>query len=141
MKDTPWLNSSARVRFGGLLLGILIVVWLSIEESSTLGVVLLAGLVCTRIALWLLQRTRMDGKHLIFWPIIIGSGAGLLLAPLAVLLMALKSGLHGHGAPDFNPGQLQAVFSRMPFYILAGFLIGTGGGLLRYAFRFPSNEE
>jgi hypothetical protein len=141
MKHSIWVNSSARVRISGLLLGILIMVWLSIEESSTLGVVILSGMACSWTAGWLLQKTSTDGNQLIFWPIIIIGGAGLLLAPLAILLMALKSGLHGHGTPDFSPGQLQAVFSRMPFYTMAGILIGTGFGLLRYATRFSSKEE
>ena len=118
------------MKLSGLLLGIVVLVWLPIEESSQVGVLVIAGLVCTWGAIWLLPRIGSSGKHTLLGHIVIGGGAGLLLVPLAILLMAIKTGIHGHGTPDYTVDQMQDVLSRMPFFVLGGVLLGAGSGLL-----------
>jgi hypothetical protein len=59
---------------------------------------------------------------------------------LAILLMAIKTGIHGHGTPDYTLDQMQDVFSRMPFFVLGGVLLGAGSGLLRTAKDNESQE-
>jgi hypothetical protein len=128
------MNSPGRptwLRFSAFLLGAVILVWLTIEETREFGVLVISGLICTWGAAYFLYRTKLGRRQMVLWHVAVGGMAGLLLAPLAILLMALKSGIHGHGTPDFTPGQLQAILSRARIYILAGILIGAGSGLLR----------
>jgi len=104
------------------------------------GVLVIAGLVCTWGAIWLLLRIGSSGKHTLLRHIVIGGGVGLLLVPLAILLMAIKTGIHGHGTPDYTVHQMQDVLSRIPFFVLGGVLLGTGSGLLRTAKDNESQE-
>ena len=133
-KKRTWL------RFAGLLLAIGIMVWLPIEESSELGVLVVSGLICIWGGIWLLTKTGVDDKHLILRHILVGFGAGLLVAPVAILLMAIKSGIHGHGSPDFTVSQMQNVLSRVPYFALGGVLVGTGSGMLQIMQRKQSQE-
>ena len=126
-RSRSWLRSC------GLLLGIVVLVWLLVEESSNLGVLVIAGLVCAWGGIWLLLKIHTAAISKVWIHLIIGGGAGLLLSPVAILLMALKTGIHGHSTPDFTLYQMQLVLSRTPFFILAGILLGAGVGLLRYA--------
>jgi hypothetical protein len=67
--------------------------------------------------------------------IMVGAAAGIAVTPLALLLMAFKSGLHGHGSPDFTIGQMQAVVLRTPVWVIAGSLLGWGVAIARLALQ------
>ncbi|MCJ7534654.1 MAG: hypothetical protein MUO57_03880 [Anaerolineales bacterium] len=134
-KKKTWL------RFTGLVLGMGILVWLPVEETSELGALVISGLICTWGGVWLLLKPAPDDKHLIMRYVLVGGGAGLLLAPLAMLLLAFKSGIHGHGTPDYTVSQLRDVLCRIPYFVLGGSLVGLGSGLWRFAKRDPSQEE
>ncbi len=122
-------------------MGIGILVWLPVEERSELGVLVISGSICTWSAVWLLIMPILNEKQLIMRHILVGTGAGLLLAPLSILLMALKSGIHGHGMPDFTVSQMQDILSRIPYFVLTGFLVGVGSGLWRLAMlELPQKE-
>lgn len=116
-----------------MLLGIMVLAWLPVEESSVLGALVVAGLICTWAGTWLLLKTDSYRKHGILRYILIGGGSGFLVALLAILLMAIKTSIHGHGVPDFTVEQMQSVLSRMPYFIVGGVLVGAGSGLLRAA--------
>ena len=134
MNDQAASNRSRTwLRISGLFLGIVVLVWLPFEESSELGVLVIAGLICTWFGIWLLSKTGPHVKHMLWRNVIVWGGMGLLLAPLAIFLMAIKTGIHGHGTPDFTADQMQAFVSRIPFFVLGGILLGTGLGLLRFA--------
>jgi hypothetical protein len=128
-------------RISGLILGIGILIWLPVEEQSELGVLIISGVICTWSAIWILFKPVHKNKQLILRHGVVGVGAGLLLAPLAVLLMALKIGIHGHGTPDFTVGQMQLVLSRVPYFVLSGFLVGVGSGLWRLTKKGLPQEE
>ena len=115
-KERFWL------RISGLILGIGILIWLPIEEGSELGVLLISGAICIWSAIWILRVPVKNDKQLLLRHAIVGVGAGLLLAPMAIILMALRTGIHGHGTPDFTVGQMQDILSRMPYFVLSGFL-------------------
>ena len=72
--------------------------------------------------------------------LIIGGSTGLLIVPVVLLLMAVKSGVHGHGRPDYTFSQMQSVISRMPFFVTAGLLVGAGVGILRIYFQNRASE-
>lgn len=135
-------NSGGKLWFRAtaVLLGIGLLAWLTIEDSNTLSVIIFAG----AISAWLGARMLIDppeNRRLLFVKhVFIGFGAGFILAPIAVLLMALKTGIHGHGTPDFTVAQIESVLSRTPFFALSGFLIGLGSGLWRLARSEPYQE-
>jgi hypothetical protein len=126
-------KSKMRLKLGGLVLGIAILIWLPIEDSNEVGVLVLSGLICAWAGIWLLQETDQTKLRTIFKYTIIGGGAGLLMGMVAILLMAIKTGIHGHGTPDYTPEQILEIISRTPIFVIGGALLGVGGGLLRIA--------
>lgn len=141
MNKPAWIyGPRAWLRFSGLLLGILVLVWLPVEESSALGVLVIAGLLCTWGGIWLLFKTGSYRRHGIVRHVLIGGLAGFFVVPAAITLMAIKTGIHEHGTPDFTFEQMQAVFSRIPYFIFGGVLVGAGIGLLRTVYRDQVRE-
>ena len=98
-----------------------------------MGVVIISAAICIWAALWILVKPVKSNKKIILRHSLVGISAGLAVAPIAILLMALKSGIHGHGTPDFTVAQMQAVLTRTPFFALSGLLVGLGSGLYRLA--------
>jgi succinate-acetate transporter protein len=127
-------------RMTALLLGFGLLVWLAFEDQNTFGVIVFSGAVCIWLAVRILFIPPATRKQLLLRHTLIGSGVGLILAPLAIFLMALKTGIHGHGTPDFTVEQIQIVLSRTPIFALSGFLLGLGSGLWRLA-RIDSSQE
>jgi hypothetical protein len=121
------------MRLLALALGIALLLWLPIEDVSEQSVVVFAALVSAWLALryWL---TVQPGE-IRYWLryLLVGALTGLLVTPLALFLMALKTGLHGHNIPDFTLEQMQAVFYRTPIWVFVGLLFGLGVALLRLA--------
>jgi hypothetical protein len=129
------------LRISGLVLGVFILLWLTVEDRSELVVLLLSALICIWIGVWLLARIDFAGKYIFWKHVIIGGGMGLLLGAVALILMALKTGIHGHGIPDFSVDQMRAVVSLSPYFLLGGFLVGASAGLLRTAQMQGSAKE
>jgi hypothetical protein len=144
-RSTPlWFRLSA------LGLGILLLLWLPVEDLDERWVVAFGAAISALVAAFFLSKTvsskttSLTGKDprshgLRQWMMgrpwlafaLAGSLAGLAVPPLAALLMIFKMGLHGHPNPDFTPGQLLAIFYRTPVFILAGLFIGSGIGFYR----------
>ena len=119
------------LRYYTLLLGALLMIWLPFEDSNeqlatAFAAAICAGLAARLAARWISPQPASLLKHLL-----LGTLAGLMVAPLTFLLMAIKTGLHGHPAPDFTGAQVIAVFLRTPVWGLGGLLIGFGVGLWR----------
>jgi hypothetical protein len=129
------------VRVTGLFLGLGILIWLTIEEQSELFVVAASGAVCAWIASRLLLTLPHSDRQLILRHGLVGLGTGLLVAPIAILLMAIKSGIHSHNIPEFSVAQMQSVLLRIPYFIVSGFLIALGFGLWRLVKRSDIVEE
>lgn len=115
-----WIRSSA------ILLGILWLFWLPMEDSSLLAVYFFAA-GNSALAIYRLQRTKMwstwkPGLRIVG----LGCLAGFLVVSIALLLMAFKSGLHGHGVPDFTPAQILAVGRSFPIWVAGGGILGLG---------------
>lgn len=121
------------LRLSALFLGLGLLAWLPVEEASERPVLVFAAL----LAFWgaarlLAGRAAEEGwcwHHLWRRHALVGALGGLAVAPLAVLLMAFKSGLHGHGAPDFTPSQLQSILLRAPYAAASDLLLGLGSAL------------
>jgi hypothetical protein len=104
-------------------------VWLTLEESSRLGVMALA-------LPWAILTARHAHRRYIRRPDALGllaatSLGGALVAPLAVVLMSMKIALHVHPLPDFQADDAWAAIQWTPVGALAGFLLGAGLLLLR----------
>jgi hypothetical protein len=90
-------------------------------------------MICAWLAARLLMIFHLTGARQLALCVLVGTLAGLMVAPLALLLMAFKTGLHGHGTPDFTPAQVQAVLLYSPAWGGSGLLLGLGSGLWRIA--------
>lgn len=115
------------LRFAFLLLGALVLLWLS-TESRDVRLTLLFGSVFSLLA-GLRIAFRLGLSR--FSPITlagIGSLVGLLTPVLTALLMLLKVGLHSHPTPDFTLSQVMGVLERAPYFIASGLLVGWSIG-------------
>ena len=58
-----------------------------------------------------------------------GGIAGILVSPIAIVLVLIKVSLHQHEVPDFSQMDLQNLLQRIPFWLLTGLLFGAAGGV------------
>lgn len=117
-----------------VLLGL---VWLGLERALVPGLALSCGAACL-IAGRLLAKG-LGGQRLTrlrWWLLSGGMGAGIgLTTPLLALgLMAVKTGLHGHG-PEMSPAELRWLWTQTPWWVVAGSLAGIGICLLAQGWR------
>lgn len=123
------------LRFAIGLLAIYGLVWTALEgelrQVVVLGVWATVVLSLTLVQRWL-------GGRVFSLPAWLGTstlaglavGAGSVL--MTIFLMALKTGLHGHG-PEFTPGEIAWVWAQLPLWAIAGSLLGLGVGLVAAA--------
>jgi hypothetical protein len=121
------------LRWAALAVGAGLLVWLPIEDIHVFWPLLFSGLACFLIAAFSLWRVRPDNRKGFLLHLLAGLLAGALLPLGAVFLMVFKSGAHGHGVPDFSPGQISSVLFRIPIFALGGLLMGLGAALWRKA--------
>lgn len=126
---SPAANLRRRLRILALVVGGGLLFWLPVEDLSENWAILFAILISTLAVLALLTRLHPIGGRPWLVASLAGALAGLAVTPLALFLMAFKSGLHGHHLPDFTPAQVTSVLQRTPIWIAAGLLIGLGVGL------------
>ena len=123
-------------RLSLILVSILILIWLPIEDNSTTLVFLLAAWLSFLLGLafknTLVQRRPADEAdspsgatgYVSRRYLQAGTAAGLAMTPIALLLMALKTGIHGHGTPDYTAEQIAGVLKLTPLWFLAGLSVG-----------------
>jgi hypothetical protein len=102
----------------GIALGFLFLVWAPVEDTD----VIYAELLAAGVAAWVAVRYLMiksPRRAIAAWGL-----AGLSVAPISVALMSFKSGLHGHGFPDFTPAQAVHALVKTPYWSVAGLLAG-----------------
>jgi hypothetical protein len=114
-----------------IALGVALLLWLPFEDSGIDVVLAFSTLICGWCALRFLLSIPPGRENWLRRYVFAGALAGLAVSPLAFLLMALKTGLHGHPSPDFTVGQLREVLASTPLWLLAGLLLGFGSGLWR----------
>ena len=121
------LPARRRMRLGAILLGVMILLWLSIEDRDERRAVFLAAMLSTLGAL--VTGLRFGARLRGYWYILLGGTFGLLVPLLAVLLMVVKTGLHGHSVPDFTLAQISAVLRQIPVWSVVGLLVGGAAAL------------
>ena len=127
---TPALTTR-QLRLVGLALGIGFFLWLPFEDIDILWPLFFSALIILWLAarLWL-ALPEASARRGFMLPLI-GTLAGLLVTPLALFLMAVKTGVHGHTGPDFSGSQILVTLERTPYWALAGLLLGGGLALWR----------
>jgi hypothetical protein len=124
--------SQRSLRVATILLGVVILLWLSFEDREVRSALLLAGFLSLLAASATVNRSRKQMTAYLM-PIF-GAVFGFLVPVLASLLMILKIGLHNHIVPDFSLEQLLAVLRLIPVWVGAGTLIGLGAAVW-YVYR------
>jgi hypothetical protein len=120
-----------RLRLVALAIGVGVILWLPFEDTGVNGVLAFSVLICGWWAARSLLNAPISEGSLIRRHVFFAALAGLGVSPLALLLMALKTGLHSHPSPDYSPEQLGAVLVSTPVWVLASVLLGVGSGLWR----------
>jgi hypothetical protein len=125
------------VRWVSILTAVYGAIWISLEGNLT-RVILLSGALTLTTMGHLAQRI-MAGRSLSTgrWLTAMafsGLAFGVFTAAVALLLMGVKTGLHGHG-PEFSAEEFNWVFAQAPLWAAAGLLAGSGIGLLFQVFR------
>lgn len=128
-----------RARFALLAYGLLIFLWISLEDNGTLTVSLLGAGLATALILYQVFE-RIGGKELpvrFYFPIFIGLGAliGAASSIATTLLMFFKTAWHGHSFPDYPLELMRDMLFRLPVWALAGALAGLGLSFLYLARR------
>jgi hypothetical protein len=126
-------KTPAWLLFLALLLGVYLLSWLPYEDKDETRAILSAAAVNAWIALRYIVRQPAHSRKNLLRPTVAGFLAGLAITPLALFLMAFKTGIHGHGSPDFTAEQIFAVIYGTPIWSGAGLLVGLGSGFLLMA--------
>ena len=122
------------LRISFTFLGLFILLWLPVEDRSVVVVLLISGCVSTLGLLaflnlhqqrWTTAEESGGGKKKILWVPLAGFLTGVTMTLAAVALMALKTGLHGHGAPDYSPEQVSLVLRAAPLWVCLGLIFGV----------------
>lgn len=126
-------NSPTWLRFLAFLLGVYLLLWLPVEDGNVTRVLFSAAAVNAWLALRYIVRLPASAKNGLIRHLLVGLLAGLAVTPMALFLMAFKTGIHGHESPDFTAEQILAVIYGTPIWGCAGLLLGLGNGLLNIA--------
>ncbi|MDQ7027602.1 MAG: hypothetical protein Q9P44_18825 [Anaerolineae bacterium] len=129
------LKTDSRTIFLLLGYGLVLLIWLSLEDNGVLSVALLGtGAATLFTMIWLLKRIGGQVIALRVWFFgLLGLGAaiGALSTLITTLLMFFKTGWHGHGFADYPPTMILAMLQRMPIWTLAGLLVGLASAMIR----------
>lgn len=132
-------NIPLLIRFISISWAVLVLLWLSTEDVSTIAPVI-AGFIGISLVMWnWLQLLYADGaagatRQLVI-AVLFGAviGAGTILG--SVLLMFFKTAWHAHAFPDYPLLMMMAMLERAPSWALAGALCGAAIWLLRLSVR------
>jgi hypothetical protein len=135
-------GTGRRTRLAALAYGLILLVWLSLEDQ-TVGPVALLGLGLGLIVVTLTIFAKLGGMVIAarlvpLGLLLVGVLVGVAGCIAAVLLMFFKNALHAHLYLDFPPGLMLAMLARTPAWALAGGLAGLGIGLGWLALRRES---
>ena len=117
-----------KARFLLIGYGLCLLVWMSLEDTSLIPVVVLGtGLAVIGVIYTVAQNMAQQAislTRLLFLLVMVSTAVGGL-APLAItVLMFFKTSWHAHPFPDYPPALMLAMLSRVPAWTLAGCLLG-----------------
>jgi hypothetical protein len=120
-------SSPRLLRTAGALWIFLTLIWLPFEDVATWIAVVLAGGGC--LWLWWRYLSKPDSNR--WLGVISGALLGIGTPLFAIFLMAVKSGLHGHGFADFTTRQVFGVLNLIPFTFVIGAVLSLSVFLLK----------
>lgn len=128
-------KTDSRTIFLLLGYGLVLLIWLSLEDNGVLSVALLGtGAAILFTIIWLLKRIGGQVLPLRRWFLgMLGLGAaiGALSALTTTLLMFFKTGWHGHDFADYPPAMILAMLQRLPIWTVAGLFVGLAIAMIR----------
>lgn len=135
MQDGP--RSKRGARLINTVYFLLLLVWMPIE-GNLLMVTIFGGATALWLTFHLISyltrwQTAIASFNLLIWGGI-GLINGLMLPPIILMLMGLKTGLHAHG-PEFTPVEIAYILSRFVPWGGLGLLGGLGWGMMRQGWR------
>jgi hypothetical protein len=129
-----FVNLAWPVRVLWLGLGLMWFVWLGVEDRGVLVVLLLATAVSFTTALtgldrWSSGKTVSEWQWWVRW-LMQGLVSAMAIAPLAILMIAVKTSLHAHAIPDFSLTSVRRVLGVWPAWGAGSFFVSLGIGAL-----------
>jgi multisubunit Na+/H+ antiporter MnhE subunit len=125
------------------VVALLAVMWISLEGDIRWSL-LMASMVLVISVGYFVQRFLGGKKFTLLQGLIIaatiGLGAGLIIAPLVVTFMAIKTGLHGHG-PEFTLEEIKWAFDWVLLWAFVGSTTALGLVLLYIGFGVQREEK
>jgi hypothetical protein len=109
-------------RIAVLVIGIGILIWLPFEDRNENPALFFSLLLCSLAGAFILHRIWSNTTPPIWAYPLLGTLCGAALPLAAVLLMAVKTGLHSM-PPDYSIADL-SVLMRIPVWAGVGFLLG-----------------
>jgi hypothetical protein len=110
------------LRWVGICLAILLFIWLPIEDTNVVFVLLLSAGFCSWIAARWCQA--VDRSTSPSRAVLVGAVLGLAVTPFALILVVVKAGVHAHGFVDFTNEQLILILKSTPIWVLLGASVG-----------------
>jgi hypothetical protein len=113
--------------------GVLWFIWIGIEDQSPISVLIMAVIMIMALLTASLERyfSRLPESAARRFMVIVTSGlmGGLLVTPVAVLLMAVKVSLHNHSVPDFSRLDVIQVLYSTPAWALGMLMLSAAVAL------------
>ncbi|MDX1436311.1 MAG: hypothetical protein R3335_05850 [Anaerolineales bacterium] len=121
------------LRLISILLGIGVITWLTVEDPDARNPLIAGALISLTGGMHVFHRLDGTPCHRV---LLRYGGAGLLLglsAPLlASILMLFKSGLHGHGFPEYIFQDYVTTYRLLPLFGAVGLVAGIALGTWRW---------
>lgn len=119
------------LRFVALGIGFFVLLWIPVEDHGLEWIILFATAISAWLVAYGLLRIKKIGLNSWDSYPLGGALAGIIAAPVGLLLMAIKSGIHAHDPPDFSIAQAFAILKGSLVWVFAGTSIGFGIKLWR----------
>jgi hypothetical protein len=124
------------LKLATLLVAVYAVVWIALEGNLSRVVLLALGMTLVLLGhgsrrLW---GRRLSRRDWLFFSGLLGLALGAGSGVLALILMAVKTGLHAHG-PEFTAAEIGWVVAQLPWWLAGGALAGVGAGLIGLAVK------
>ena len=129
------------LKVGLIVLAICGLAWISLEGDPRWSSIM--ALITLLVGIGFLAKKMIRGRSIngIGWIVLLagcGLVIGLLFGPVTLFYMALKTGLHGHGA-EFTRADMSWFIDRILLWAISGLLAGAGLGFLTSAFKQEAN--
>lgn len=135
---------ATKARFLLIGYGLILLVWLSLEDSSTISVAVLGtGTAIIYAGAWLGNRFGERILPMKIWfvgLILSGIVMGALSALSTATLMFFKSSWHGHTFPDYPPQMIADMLLRTPIWALSGALLGVSCAIFLFLYHANLNQ-